>query len=95
VLRINIGGFKVSPEEVEQILCRHPDVREAVVLALPDPKRGEVVRAIICPTATPPTRATLRRFCRIYLAAYKVPRVWEFREELPRSPLGKVLRHAL
>ncbi len=94
-LRINVGGYKVSPEEVERVLCQHPAVRDAVVSALPDPKRGEVVRAIICPAGVPPSHAELRRFCRSYLAAYKVPRVWEFRDVLPRSPLGKVLRHAL
>ena len=94
-LRINVGGYKVLPEEVERVLCQHPGVRDAVVLALPDPKRGEVVRAITCPASVPPSHAELRRFCRSYLAAYKVPRVWEFRDVLPRSPLGKVLRHAL
>lgn len=94
-LRINVGGRKVSPEEIERILCQHPSVSDAVVLAQPDPKRGEVIRAIICPKGDPPSHAELRRFCRLYLAVYKMPRVWEFRDVLPRSPLGKVLRHAL
>lgn len=94
-LRINVGGFKVSPEEVEAVLEAHPGVREAVVLAMPDAARGEVVRAVIVPCGNPPSIADLRRFCRAHLAGYKIPRRWEFRAELPRSPLGKVLRHKL
>ncbi len=94
-LRINVGGFKVAPEEVEAALMEHPAVREVVVLAMPDARRGEVVRAIIVPRATPPPVGELRRFCRERLATYKVPRVFEFRDELPRSAIGKVLRHHL
>ena len=94
-LQINVGGLKVTPEEVEATLLRHPGVREVVVLGAPDPQRGEVVRAVICPVGTPPSIAELRRFCRQQLAPHKVPRVWEFRDALPRSPLGKVLRHKL
>ncbi len=95
VLRINVGGFKVSPEEVEAVLLRHPGVREAVVLGAADATRGEVVRAVIVPAEPPPSVATLRAYCRAHLATYKVPRRWEFREALPCSPLGKVLRHLL
>jgi len=57
--------------------------------------RGEVVRAVIVPAEPSPSVAALRAHCRTYLAAYKVPRQWEFRAALPRSPLGKVLRHLL
>ena len=94
-LLINVGGFKVAPEEVEAILLGHPRVREAVVLAQVDTVRGEVVRAIIVPDGEPPTVQELRLFCRKQLASYKVPRLIEFRSSLPRSALGKVLRHAL
>ncbi len=94
-LRINVGGAKVAPEEVEAVLEQYPGVREAVVVGMPDAVHGEVVRAIIVPRETPPTTAALRRFCRERLAAYKVPRHWEFRDELPRSSLGKVLRRQL
>lgn len=95
-LRINVGGFKVNPEEVEAVLLTHPSVREAVVLAMPDPRRGQNVRAVV--VLRPGISATvsdLRHFCRASLATYKVPRHFEFRAELPRSPLGKVLRHLL
>ncbi len=94
-LRINVGGHKVAPEEVEAVLMRHPGVREVVVLAMPDSTRGEVVRAVIVAKGDPPPISALRQFCRERLATYKVPRHWEFRDDLPRSPLGKVLRHHL
>lgn len=91
-LRINVGGFKVAPEEVEAVLALYPGVREVVVLAAVDAARGEIVRAVIVPEGDPPLIADLRAFCRERLSGYKVPRVWEFRTDLPRSPLGKVLR---
>ncbi|MDQ2785689.1 MAG: AMP-binding protein, partial [Chloroflexota bacterium] len=94
-LRINVAGFEVAPEEVEAVLEQHPGVREAVVLAMPDAVRGEVVRAVIVPEGAPPSTGELRHYCRARLTGYKVPRHWEFRDELPRSPLGKVLRHKL
>lgn len=94
-LRINVSGFKVAPEEVEAILLQHPDVREVVVWGVSDVTRGEIVRAAIVPTGPPPSLSVLRAYCRARLAPYKVPRQWEFRETLPRSPLGKVLRHQL
>ncbi len=94
-LRINVGGHKVAPEEVEAVLLQHPGVREVVVLAMPNAARGEVVRAVIVPAGEAPPISALRQFCRERLTGYKVPRQWEFRDDLPRSPLGKVLRHHL
>ena len=94
-LRLNIGGHMVSPEEIEAILEQHPAVREVVVLGVADEARGEVARAVIVPHDAPPAIGELQRFCREQMAGYKVPRQWEFRATLPRSGLGKVLRHAL
>lgn len=94
-LAINVGGHKVFPDEVEAALVGHPGVREVVVVGAPDAARGEVIRAIVVPGEPAPTVAELQRHCRGLLAAYKVPRQIEFRESLPRSPLGKVLRHRL
>jgi long-chain acyl-CoA synthetase len=94
-LRINVGGYKVAPEEIEAVLLQHPAVREVVVVAAPDRLRGEVPRAVIVPEGQPPTPGELRRFCAAHLARYKIPRRIEFRDELPRSPLGKVLRNRL
>lgn len=92
-LQINVGGHKVSPEEVEAVLERHPGVREVVVVPHPDRSRGEVVKAIVVPEGDAPDAQALRRFCRAQLAGYKVPRAIEYRREpLPRSARGKVLR---
>ncbi len=94
-LRINVGGHKVAPEEVEGVLAAHPGVHDVAALAMPDRVRGEAVRAVIVPHGERPTVADLRRHCHAQLAGYKVPRRFEFRDELPRSPLGKILRHLL
>lgn len=94
VLRINVRGFKVAPEEVEAVLEQHPDVSTVAVTAHTG-RYGDVVRAVIVPKAGRPRIRDLRRHSRERLAGYKVPRRWEFREELPRSPLGKVLRSQL
>lgn len=92
-LQINVGSMKVAPEEVEEVLLRHPGVREVVVVPQPDRTRGEIVKAIVVSEGPPPDVAALRRFCRAELAGYKVPRVIVFRDEpLPRSERGKVLR---
>jgi len=94
-LWIDVNGLKVAPEEVEEVLLAHPGIREAVVVGQPDERRGERVRAIICAVADAPTSSELRRFCLARLAPYKVPQTWEYRDTLPRSPLGKVLRNQL
>jgi long-chain acyl-CoA synthetase len=94
-LRINVGGFKVNPEEVEAVLLDHPGVREVAVTALADDARGEVVQAFVVPNDIELTVGALQQFCRPRLARYKIPRLITFRDALPRSPLGKVLRHKL
>jgi long-chain acyl-CoA synthetase len=95
-LRLNVAGVKFAPEEVEAVLSQHPAVREVVVVARPDAARGEVACAIIVPAdGALPDVEELRRFCRERLAGPKVPRQFAFRESLPHSPLGKVLRAQL
>ena len=90
------AGYKIFPREVEEVLYRLPQVKEAVVYGAPDPYRGEVVTAVIVPqpgsTLTP---EEVQTFCREHLAAYKVPRRVEFRPELPKSAVGKILRRRL
>jgi acyl-CoA synthetase (AMP-forming)/AMP-acid ligase II len=93
--RINSSGFKVQPEEIEAVLALHPGVLEVAVTADPDPVRGEAIRAVIVPASRPPSPAELMRFCRARLAAYKVPRRFEFVDHLPRTPLGKLRRSHL
>ena len=98
---INAAGFKVWPREVEEVLYQHPAVRLAAVLGAPDAYRGETVRAVIAlkeTTAYPSNEAAredILAFCHIHLANYKVPRIVEFREELPVSAAGKVLRRVM
>jgi acyl-CoA synthetase (AMP-forming)/AMP-acid ligase II len=91
------GGENVYPLEVERVLAEHPGVREAAVVGVPDQRLGEAVQAFVVaadPTA-PPAADELRRFARERLAGFKVPALWVFTAELPRSPTGKVLRHLL
>jgi len=93
---INASGFKVWPGEVEEVLAGHPAVLESVVVGVPDPYRGETVKAFVVlrdgMTAEP---AALVAFCRDRLAAYKYPRLVEFVEILPKTASGKVLRRTL
>jgi long-chain acyl-CoA synthetase len=90
------GGFNVYPREVEEVLYEHPKVLEAAVCGVPDAYRGEIVKAFI--VLRPGEEATveeIRDFSKERLAPYKVPRAVEFREELPKTMIGKVLRRAL
>ncbi|WP_202319649.1 long-chain-fatty-acid--CoA ligase [Archaeoglobus neptunius] len=92
------GGYNIYPREVEEVLFEHPAVAEAAVVGVPDPYRGETVKAFVVLKPEYRGKVTekdLDRFCRERLAAYKVPRIYEFRGELPKSLVGKVLRRAL
>lgn len=90
------GGFNVYPREVEEVLYEHHAVKEAVVAGVPDPYRGETVKAyIVLKEGSSVTEAELNEFSRKNLAAYKVPRQYEFRKELPKTAVGKVLRRVL
>lgn len=90
------GGFNIYPREVEEVLFEHPDILEAAVVGIPDPYRGETVKAfIVFKEGKQASEEELDRFCRERLAAYKVPRQYEFRQELPKTMVGKVLRRSL
>ena len=90
------SGYNIVPREVEEVLYAHPKVQEAVVAGVPDPYRGETVKAYIVlkegETATP---EEIIAFCKERLAPYKVPKLVEFRSELPKSAVGKFLRRVL
>jgi long-chain acyl-CoA synthetase len=90
-----VSGFKVYPNEVEEVLAMHPGVREAGVAGVPDEKSGEVVKAFVVRNDPALTAAELIAHCKANLAAYKVPKQVEFRDTLPKSPIGKILRRAL
>ncbi len=93
---INVGGLKVYPREVEEVLFQHPAVADAAVVGVPDAELGEAVRAFVVPKAgTQPTADELIQFVRERVAHYKAPRIIEFRNALPRSGVQKVLRREL
>lgn len=90
------GGYNIYPRDIEEVLYEHPAIREAVVIGLPDEYRGETVKAFIVlkPGATL-TEKELDQYCRQKLSKYKVPRLYEFRDDLPKTMIGKVLRRIL
>lgn len=90
------GGYKIYPREVEEVLYQHPGVKEAVALGVPDAYRGETVKVVIVPQdGAGLTAAEIEAYCRRHLAVYKVPKIIEFRDQLPKSLVGKVLRRVL
>jgi long-chain acyl-CoA synthetase len=94
-LLIDVRGDKVDPIEVEDVLATHPKVREVVVVGVKSPIEGEeLVKAVVVPEV-PCEGRELIRFCRERLVRYKVPETIEFRDEIPKSPSGKVLRKYL
>ncbi|MBB4824170.1 long-chain acyl-CoA synthetase [Sporosarcina luteola] len=90
------SGFNIYPREIEEVLYEHESVQECVVAGVPDPYRGETVKAyIVLKEGKEATEKQLDAFCREHLASYKVPRQYEFRKELPKTAVGKILRRAL
>lgn len=90
------SGYNVYPREVEEVLYEHPKVQEVSVAGVPDPYRGEMVKAfVVLRKGEEASTEELREFAKSRLAAYKVPRAVEFRTELPKNMVGKVLRRAL
>ncbi len=90
------GGYNIYPREIEEVLYEHPAVREAAAVGVPDPYRGETVKAIIVlKEGMQASEEEIIAHCRKNLAAYKVPRIVEFRAELPKTNVGKILRRAL
>ncbi|OQP00611.1 long-chain fatty acid--CoA ligase [Geobacillus sp. 44C] len=90
------GGYNIYPREIEEVLYEHPAVKEAVAIGVPDEYRGETVKAIIVlKDGKEATEEEIIAHCRKNLAAYKVPHIVEFRAELPKTNVGKILRRAL
>jgi len=93
---IKPGGFQVWPREVEEAIAAHPKVLEVGVGGIPDPNRGETVKAwIVVKPGESLTKEELKAFCKEHLAPYKVPTHYEFRDELPKTTVGKILRREL
>lgn len=92
---IVVSGFNVFPGEVEDVVARHPGVLEVAAVGVEDEKSGEVVKIVVIRKDPSLSKQDLNEYCRKNLTGYKVPKQIEFRETLPRSPLGKILRRAL
>lgn len=93
---IKVSGFQVWPREIEEVLASHPDVHEVGVAGMPDEARGEVPHAwVVLKPGRAVTADQLRAYCRERLTAYKVPAAIDFRESLPKTLVGKILRRSL
>ncbi|NBD20060.1 AMP-binding protein [Aquabacterium fontiphilum] len=93
---ILVSGFNVYPNEIEDVVAMHPDVKEVAAVGVPDEVAGERVKVIIVPRSPSLTKESVLEHCRKYLTGYKIPRVIEFRDtELPKTPVGKILRREL
>jgi len=92
---ILVSGFKVYPNEVEDVIAAHPGVLEVAVVGIPDAKSGEAVKAFVVKKDPALTEEAVIQWCRERLTGYKVPNVVEFWDELPKTNVGKILRRAL
>jgi long-chain acyl-CoA synthetase len=92
---IVVSGFNVYPNEVEDCLASHPGILEAAVIGVPDEGTGEAVKAFVVARDRGLTEQDIRAHCKAHVTAYKVPRRVEFRETLPKSNVGKILRREL
>lgn len=90
------GGYNIYPREVDEVLHTHPKIKEAVTVGIPHEQRGEIVKAyVVLEDGEELSRADVIAYCREKLANFKVPRKVEFRKDLPKTMVGKVLRRAL
>jgi long-chain acyl-CoA synthetase len=92
---ILVSGFNVYPNEIEEYVAGHPKVLEAAAIGVPDEKSGEVVKVFVVKKEKSLTEKELVEFCRLGLTGYKIPKHVEFRTELPKTNVGKILRRAL
>ena len=92
---ILVSGFNVYPNEIEEVIASHPGVLECAVIGIPDSKSGEAVKAFIVRKDPSLTAADVIKFCHGQLTNYKVPKHIEFRTELPKTNVGKILRREL
>jgi len=90
-----VSGFNVYPNEVEDVVMQMPGVAECAVVGVPDEKTGEAVKLVIVKRDDALTAEKVKEFCRSNLTGYKQPRVIEFRTDLPKTPVGKILRREL
>ena len=90
------GGFNIYPRDIDEVLFQHPKVAEAVSLGVKDKYRGETVKAfVVLKEGESCTAEEIIAFCKEKLAPYKVPKLVEFRDSIPKSAIGKILRKIL
>jgi long-chain acyl-CoA synthetase len=90
------GGYNIYPREIDEVLFQHPKIMDAVAVGITDEYRGETIKAfVVLKPGQTATEKEIIEFCRSKLAAYKAPKFVEFREALPKSAVGKVLRKIL
>jgi len=92
---IIVSGFNVFPNEIEEVVADHPEVENCAVIGVPDDKSGEAVKLYVVPATNTLTPEAIKEFCKSRLTGYKMPKHIEFREELPMTPVGKILRREL
>jgi long-chain acyl-CoA synthetase len=93
---INAAGFKIWPREVEEVLFQHPAIKECAVVGLADPEKGEIPAAyLVLREGASLAVEEFDAYCRLHLAAYKVPRRVEFIQSLPKNATGKILKRVL
>ncbi|WP_033007478.1 AMP-binding enzyme, partial [Xanthomonas oryzae] len=92
---ILVSGFNVYPNEIEDVIATMPGVLEVAAVGMPDEKSGEIVKAVIVKKDPALTADDVKAHCRANLTGYKQPRVIEFRKELPKTNVGKILRREL
>jgi long-chain acyl-CoA synthetase len=92
---ILVSGFNVYPNEVEDVVSACPGVLECAAIGVPDERTGEAVKLVVVRKVPTLTAEQIQDFCKDKLTAYKVPRIIEFRDELPKTPVGKILRREL
>jgi long-chain acyl-CoA synthetase len=92
---ILVSGFNVYPNEVEDVIATHPKVLEVAAVGIPDEKSGEVVKVFVVKKDAGLTEAEVLAHCKENLTGYKIPKQVEFRAELPKTNVGKILRREL
>jgi long-chain acyl-CoA synthetase len=92
---ILVSGFNVYPNEIEDVIASHPSVRECAVIGVPDARSGEAVKAYVVKKDPNITAEDIIKFCHAQLTNYKIPKQIEFRTELPKTNVGKILRREL
>ncbi|MFT5802315.1 MAG: long-chain acyl-CoA synthetase, partial [Nonlabens sp.] len=92
---ILVSGFNVFPNEIEEVVAAHPKVLEAAAIGIPNEKSGEEVKLFIVKSDSSLNEKEIVAYCREHLTGYKVPKSVEFKKELPKSNVGKILRRIL